>query len=155
MYSDIIRSKLGLVATIVVGTLVSINGTRVDESILKKNISTPTILIIEGLIVLSAILLTVAFVPKMRSKTISDMKKITIGDITRLGLYALIGIAVAFIVNDALVHHGTDEVKLYQIIIGLLITGLIYFLSTNKKLAPKKIVFFIVLSIFAVLFSME
>ena len=155
MYSDIIKSKLGLIGTIVVGTLVGINATKVDEDILNKDISTSTILITEGVIVLTAILLTVAVIPKRRTKIISDVKKITIGDITRLGVYALIGIIFAFVANDTLVHHGTNKVKLYQIIIGLLITGLIYFLSSNKNLKTKKIVFFILLSIFAILFSME
>ena len=75
MYSDIIRSKLGLVGIIVVATLVGINATKVDEDILKKDISTPTILVTEGAIVISAILLTILFMPKMRGKMISDMKK--------------------------------------------------------------------------------
>ena len=149
------KSKLGLVGTIVVGTLVGINATKVDQDILNKDISTLTILITEGVIVLSAILLTVAFIPKIRTKMISDIKKMTIHDITRLGVYALIGIILAFVANAVLINHGTNEVRLYQIIISLLITGLIYFLSSNKKITTKKIVFFIILSISAILFSME
>lgn len=155
MYNDIIRSKLGLVGIIVVATLVGINATKVDEDILKKDISTPTILVTEGAIVISAILLTILFIPKMRGKMISDMKKMSINDVIRLGGYALIGLIIAFVANDALVHHGTNEVKLYQLIIGLLITGLIYFLSSTKKITVKKVAFFLVLSIFAVLFSLE
>lgn len=155
MIGDIMKSKLGLVGTIVVGTLVGINATKVDQDILNKDISTLTILITEGVIVLSAILLTVAFIPKIRTKMISDIKKMTIHDITRLGVYALIGIILAFLANAVLINHGTNEVRLYQIIISLLITGLIYFLSSNKKITTKKIVFFIILSISAILFSME
>lgn len=155
MIGDIMKSKLGLVGTIVVGTLVGINATKVDQDILNKDISTLTILITEGVIVLSAILLTVAFIPKIRTKMISDIKKMTIHDITRLGVYALIGIIIAFVANSVLINHGTNEVRLYQIIISLLITGLIYFLSSNKKITTKKIVFFIILSISAILFSME
>ena len=155
MIGDIMKSKLGLVGTIVVGTLVGINATKVDQDILNKDISTLTILITEGVIVLRAILLTVAFIPKIRTKMISDIKKMTIHDITRLGVYALIGIILAFLANAVLINHGTNEVRLYQIIISLLITGLIYFLSSNKKITTKKIVFFIILSVSAILFSME
>ena len=155
MIGDIMKSKLGLVGTIVVGTLVGINATKVDQDILNKDISTLTILITEGVIVLSAILLTVAFIPKMRTKMISDVKKMTIRDITRLGAYALIGIILAFVANAVLLNHGANEVRLYQIIISLLITGLIYFLSSNKKITTKKIVLFIILSISAILFSLE
>lgn len=133
MYSDIMKSKLGLVGTIVVGTLVGINAMKVNQDILKKDISTLTILITEGVIILTAILLTVALIPKMRTKMISDINKMTIRDITRLGVYALIGIILAFVANAVLVNHGTNEFRMYQIIIGILITGLIYFLSSNKK----------------------
>lgn len=155
MYNDIIKSKLGLVVTIVVGTLVSINATKVYEDILNKDISTPTILITEGVIILTVILLTLALIPKMTTKMMSDIKKMTIGDITRLSVYALIGIIFAFIANDLLVHHGTQEFNIHKVVLSLLIAGLVYFLSSNKKRTTKKIIYFILFSIFAILFSME
>lgn len=154
MYNDIIKSKLGLVVTIVVGTLASINATKVYEDILNKDISTPTILITEGVIILTAILLTVALIPKMTTKMMSDIKKMTIGDITRLSVYALIGIIFAFVANDVLVHHGTKEFNIHKVVLSLLIAGLMYFIS-NKKRTTKKIIFFIIFSIFAILFHIE
>lgn len=154
MYNDIIKSKLGLVGTIVVGTLVGINATKLDENILNKNIGTSTILIIEIVIVLTAILLPVALIPKMRTRIISDIKKMAIGDIMRIGVYAIISIIFAFVANDALVHHGTKEFNMYRIGLTLLIVGLTYFLS-DKRRTTNKIIFFILFSIFAILFHME
>jgi hypothetical protein len=141
MYDNIIKSKLGLVSIIVVATLVGINTSKVDEDILKKDISTITILVIEGAIVLTAILSAILFMPKMRTKVIADMKKMNIIDSIKLGGYAIVGLVIAFVANDALIHHGTNEVKIYQLIVGLLITGLIFFLTSNKKVTIKKLLF--------------
>lgn len=155
MYTDIIKSKIGLVLIIILATVISINASRVDESILKNNISTPTILFTEGLFLQIAIIISYLIMPDVRKKMLSDMKKLTYNNISMLGFYSLVGIGVAFIANDALLHHGTDEVKMLNLIIGFLITGLIYFFTTNKKLSLKKLAFFIALCIFSGLFIME
>jgi uncharacterized integral membrane protein len=155
MYTNIIKSKIGLVVIIILATFISINASRVDESILKNNISTPTILFTEGLFLQIAIIISCLIVPDVRKKMLSDMKKLTYTNIAMLGFYSLVGIGVAFIANDALLHHGTDEVKMLNLIIGFLITGLIYFFTTNKKLSLKKLAFFIALCIFSGLFIME
>lgn len=157
MYNNIFKSKIGLLGTLVVGTILGINATKVEEDILSKDISSPTILVTQGLIVLTAILLIVTLIPSMRANMMSDINKMTIRDIMRLGAYAVGGIIFAFAAHAVLLQHGTNEVKLFKIIIGLLITGLIYFLSSNKnkKITIKKIILFIILSISAILFSME
>lgn len=155
MYNDIIKSKLGLVIIIAIATIVSFNGTKVDENILKNNIGTPAILITEGTIVLLSVLLTTLFIPKMRTKLISDLKRMNVGNIIRLGGYAIFGMIIAFMANDALLEHGTNEVKMYKLIIGLLVTGGIYFMTADQKITIKKLLFFITLSIFAILFSLE
>ena len=155
MYNNLVRSKIGLVCVIAFATLISIGATKADEDILKREISTSTILITEGVIVLFSLLTISLLIPKMRRKLFIDIKKLTLGNIARLAFYALIGVGIAYVANDALIHHGTNEVKIYQLIIGLLVTGLIYFLTSNKKLTLKKVSFFIFLSVFAVLFSLE
>lgn len=155
MYTDIIKSKIGLVVIIILATFISINASRVDESILKNNISTPTILFTEGLFFLISIIISALVMPDIRKKMLSDMKKLTYTNIAMLGFYSLVGIGIAFIANDALLHHGTDEVKMFELIVGFLITGLIYFFTTNKKLSLKKLAYFIALCIFAGLFTME
>jgi hypothetical protein len=72
-----------------------------------------------------------------------------------LGLYAALGLGVTLVANDALVHHGTNEVKMYELIVGILVTGAIYFSTSDKKVTPRKIILFIMLAVFAVLFMNE
>ena len=149
------KSKLILVMVIVLAALISFRATSIDEDILKAKISTPTILITEGVIVLALIAVAGIFVPNIRRKIQSDFGKISLRNVLLLGLYAALGLGLTLIANDVLVHHGTNEVKMYELIVGILVTGTIYFLTSDKKVTPKKIILFIMLAIFAVLFMNE
>ena len=155
MYAEIMKSKLTLILVIVLTALISFRATSIDEEILKTKISTPTILITEGVIVIAFIAIACIFVPNIRRKIQSDFENISLRNVLLLGLYAALGLGVTLVANDALVHHGTNEVKMYELIVGILVTGAIYFLTSDKKVTPRKIILFIMLAVFAVLFMNE
>lgn len=155
MYAEIMKSKLTLILVIVLTALISFRATSIDEEILKTKISTPTILITEGVIVIAFIAIAGIFVPNIRRKIQSDFENISLRNVLLLGLYAALGLGLTLVANDALVHHGTNEVKMYELIVGILVTGAIYFLTSDKKVTPRKIILFIMLAVFAVLFMNE
>lgn len=155
MYNDIIESKFTLVMIVVLTALMSFRTTRIYEDILKSKISTPTILIMDGAMAIALIALAAMFVPDVREKMRSDFKRIPLKSVLSLGFYAVLGLGLALVANDVLVHHGTNEVKMYELVVGILVTGVIYFLTSDKKVTPKKIILFILLAIFATLFMNE
>ena len=155
MYAEIMKSTLTLILVIVLTALISFRATSIDEKILKTKISTPTILITEGVIVIAFIAIAGIFVPNIRRKIQSDFENISLINVLLLGLYAALGLGLTLVANDALVHHGTNEVKMYELIVGILVTGAIYFLTSDKKVTPRKIILFIMLAVFAVLFMNE
>jgi hypothetical protein len=155
MYAEIMKSKLTLILVIVLTALISFRATSIDEEILKTKISTPTILITEGVIVIAFIAIAGIFVPNIRRKIQSDFENISLRNVLLLGLYAALGLGLTLVANDALVHRGTNEVKMYELIVGILVTGAIYFLTSDKKVTPRKIILFIMLAVFAVLFMNE
>jgi len=155
MYAEIMKSKLTLILVIVLTALISFRATSIDEEILKTKISTPTILITEGVIVIAFIAIAGIFVPNIRRKIQSDFENISLRNVLLLGLYAALGLGLTLVANDALVHRGTNEVKMYELIVGILVTVAIYFLTSDKKVTPRKIILFIMLAVFAVLFMNE
>ena len=155
MYHEIMKSRVALVVVIVLAVVISFQATSIDEDMLNAKISTPTILITKALIEFSLLVITYIFVSPIRSKIRSDFNKISLISVLLLGLYTVLGLGLAFIANKALLHHGTNEVKMYELIVGVLVTGIIYFSNSKEKATPKKILFFIMLAVFAILFMNE
>lgn len=155
MYDKIMKSKLTLILVTILAALISFRATSIDEEILKTKISTPTILITEGVIVIAFIAIACILVPNIRRNIQSDFEKIPLRIVLLLGLYAALGLGLTLVANDALVNHGTNEFIMYELIVGILVTGAIYFSTSEKKITPRKIFFFIMIAVFAVLFMNE
>jgi hypothetical protein len=155
MYADIMKSKLTLILVIILAALISFRATSIDEDILKAKISTPTILITEGLIVLALIAIAGIFVPDIRRKIKSDFENISLRNVLQLSLYAALGLGLTLITNEALVHHGTNEVKMYELIVGILVTGAIYFMASGNRIMYNKVFYFLMIAVFAILFALD
>ena len=151
MLEKFLKSKLGLLIILFLGTMFTRSATKFDEILLNENISSLSLLFIEGCVLISIIIIYLFFSRKKRNNLINDFKKINLYRILLFYLFSIIGIILAYYLNKALSHHKTFQYSFYEIIIGLIFYGFTL-LTFNNSIPLKQLVLLIIIVIFMIKF---
>ena len=139
MLLSLASTKAGAALLIMFGALVGWAESAYHESLLKDKISTLAILLAETSVFL-AILGVWALCSKDRVKRLSgDIYRLTHGRWVLFAVFALVGLATAHTADVALVEHGTGNMRLAGLIVGIGVTAGLYILSVEREKALKSL----------------
>jgi len=139
MLLSLATTKAGAALLIMLGALVGWAETAYHESLLKDKISTLAILLAETTVFL-AILGIWALCSKDRVRRLSgDIYRLTHGRWVLFAAFALVGLVGAYTADAALVTHGTGNMRLAGLIVGIGVTAGLYIVSVEKGKALKSL----------------
>lgn len=150
MLLTIAATKAGAAFLITIGALVSWFETSYHEGLLKANISTLTVLLIETLIFSTLVLLWVISSEHRAKRVYNEAVNLSSKEWLLFLLFAGIGILGAYASDAAVLSHGVHSIQLGSIVIGLGLTGGLYMLSVDKQKALKSLPWLLALIISAI-----
>ena len=155
MIEKVLKSPHGLIGLLIVTTAVGWIITQFDEKILLDDVSTLSLLLFESITILLVIAAITAISSTARKELKESLLKIDIITFSILTVFSLVGVAMAYGSDIVLKHHGTSDVKIGKVVIGLVVTGLIYLLVERKRFNPRKMIFFLAMIGFAIGFALS
>lgn len=147
------KSKTGLIVTVICMTIFGWVATKFDKHLLEvTKISTPSILIVEAIILITIFLFVFIFSNQTRDRLFEDLDKLSYIEFFLFYLITGLGIALAFLVNLIVKQFSASKFRLFDVIFGLLIYGTLFFITSKTKFSLQKFFIFILLLFFAMCF---
>ena len=139
MLLSLAATKAGAALLIMLGSLSAWAETSYHERLLHDKISTITILIAETVIFSALILAWALFSDSRRARIFTDLKKLSVPRWLFFVMFACFGLVGAYAGDAALVSHGTHNIQLSSIVIGLGVSSGLYMYSIDRKGALKSL----------------
>ena len=149
------KTSHGLIGLLIITTIVGWIITKFDEKILLSNVSTLSLLLFESITILLVIAAITLFSSTARKELQESLLKVDITTFSILTIFSLVGVAMAYGSDIVLKHHGTSDVKIGKVVVGFIVTGLIYFLVERHRFNTKKLLFFLAMIGFAIGFTLS
>ena len=147
------KSKTGLILTVICMTFFGWIATKFDKHLLQvTKISTPSVLLVEAIILITIFLFIFIFSNESRNRLFEDLNKLSYIELFLFYIITGLGIMLAFLVNLIIKHFSASKFRLYDVIFGLLIYGSLLFITSNTKFTLFKFLVFIFLLFFSMLF---
>jgi len=147
------KSKIGLILTVICMTIFGWIATKFDKHLLEvTKMSTPSILLVEAIILITIFLFVFIFSNETRNKLFKDLNSLSYLELFLFYIITGLGIALAFLINLIIKQFSASKFRLFDVIIGLLIYGSLYFINSNTNFSLFKFVIFIMLLFFAICF---
>tara|TARA_Y100000389_G_scaffold177636_2_gene190100 strand:+ start:5571 stop:5990 length:420 start_codon:yes stop_codon:yes gene_type:complete len=127
--------------------------TKFDKHLLQvTKISTPSVLLVEAIILITFFLFIFIFSNESRNRLFEDLNKLSYIEMFLFYLITGLGIMLAFLVNLIIKHFSASKFRLYDVIFGLLIYGSLLFITSKSKFSLFKFLIFICLLFFSMCF---
>jgi hypothetical protein len=155
MYESYLKSTSGLImlllsiATLESGALVF------DEHLMKRGIDSKSVLIIEAFIAFLIVLIPFLFSKEMRIRFLMDYRRVRMEEMFVFVAIAFIAVILAYFANTALQFQSASKFRTIEIMTGLLVSGLLFFVSGKEVYTAKKLGYFICMAFFAVMFTIS
>lgn len=147
------KSIYGLSTLFVLSSLIGWGATRFDDHLVDKVKLDPiSIVIIEGIVLFTLIVIYLIIDKNIRNKLVLDIKQLNTKDWFLFYAFSVVGIYMAFLLNSSLKHWQTAEFRMTREVITLLLGGILFFSFTRKEWGIKKVISYIILSISALSF---
>lgn len=147
------KSKIGLILTVICMTIFGWIATKFDKHLLEvTKMSTPSILLVEAIILITIFLFVFIFSNETRNKLFKDLNSLSYLELFLFYIITGLGIALAFLINLIIKQFSASKFRLFDVIIGLLIYGSLYFINSKTNFSLFKFVIFIMLLFFAICF---
>ena len=147
------KSKTGLILTVICMTIFEWIAIKFDKHLLQvTKISTPSVLLVEAIILITIFLFIFIFSNESRNRLFEDLNKLSYIELFLFYIITGLGIMLAFLVNLIIKHFSASEFRLFDVIIGLIIYGSLLFITSNTKFTLFKFLVFIFLLFFSMLF---
>lgn len=147
------KSKIGLILTVICMTIFGWIATKFDKHLLEvTKMSTPSILLVEAMILITIFLFVFIFSNETRNKLFKDLNSLSYLELFLFYIITGLGIALAFLINLIIKQFSASKFRLFDVIIGLLIYGSLYFINSKTNFSLFKFVIFIMLLFFAICF---
>lgn len=150
MLLSLAATKAGAALLIMLGSLSAWAETSYHETLLKDKISTITILIAETVVFFALIVSWALFSDSRRAKLVTDFKRLSVPRWLFFVMFACFGLVGAYAGDAALVSHGTHNVRLSYIVIGLGVSSGLYMYSIDRKRTLKSLPWLIGLVVCAI-----
>ena len=152
-YDQFYKSKTGLILTVSCMTIFGWIATKFDKHLLQvTKMSTPSILLVEAIILITIFLFIFIFSNQTRNKLFQDLNNLSYMELFLFYLITGLGIALSFLVNIIIKQFSASKFRLFDVIIGLLIYGSLFFINSKTKFSLFKLIIFIFLLFFAICF---
>ena len=137
------KSKIGLILTVICMTIFGWIATKFDKHLLEvTKMSTPSILLVEAIILITIFLFVFIFSNETRNKLFKDLNSLSYLELFLFYIITGLGIALAFLINLIIKQFSASKFRLFDVIIGLLIYGSLYFINSNTNFSLFKFVIF-------------
>jgi hypothetical protein len=147
------KSKIGLILTLICMTIFEWIATKFDKHLLEvTKMSTPSILLVEAIILITIFIFVFIFSNDTRNKLFKDLNSLSYLELFLFYIITGLGIALAFLINLIIKQFSASKFRLFDVIIGLLIYGSLYFINSKTNFSLFKFVIFIMLLFFAIYF---
>ena len=150
MLLSLAATKAGAALLIMLGSISAWAETSYHERLLNDKISTITILIAETIIFFTLIVAWALFSDSRRSRIFNDFKKFSVPRWLFFVMFACLGLIGAYAGDAALVAHGTHNIRLSSIVIGLGVSSGLYMYSINRERTLKSLPWLIGLVVCAI-----
>ena len=142
---NIIKTKTGLITILIIASVAGWIGTAFDETLMKDDIGTISLLLYESIVFLFVLGVVCLFSKTARDNVIENVGKMSIHRFLVMLGFSIFGLMVAIISDLLLQHHGTANLKMSSVIVSFLVTGSLFFLVESKNFNIKKLLFFIIM----------
>ena len=142
MFQDFAKSNIGLISILIVSSLVGWVGTKFDETLLQKDITTISLLFYETIMLAIVLGIVCIFSKKERTSLFNSFYNLNVKHIIALILFSVSGLLLGIVSDIVLLHHGTGKIRMWQIIVSFIVRGSLYFLMESKNFNIKKLLFF-------------
>ena len=128
------KSKIGLILTVICMAIFGWIATKFDKHLLEvTKMSTPSILLVEAMILITIFLFVFIFSNETKNKLFQDLNNLSYVELFLFYLITGLGIALAFLVNLIIKQFPASTFRLFDVIIGLLIYGSLFFINSKTS----------------------
>lgn len=147
------KNLYGLSTLFILSSLIGWGATRFDDYLVDEIKLNPiSIVLTEGLVLFTLIAIFLIIDKSIRNKLIIDVKQLKLKDWFLFYAFSIVGIYMAFLLNNSLKFWQTAEFRMTREVITLLLGGLLFFSFTRKEWGIKKVISYIILSVSALAF---
>lgn len=128
------KSKIGLIVTVICMAIFGWITTKFDKHLLEvTKMSTPSILLVEAIILITIFLFVFIFSNETKNKLFQDLNNLSYVELFLFYLITGLGIALSFLVNLIIKKFPASTFRLFDVIIGLLIYGSLFFINSKTN----------------------
>ena len=151
--SSFYTRKTGLIITVICMTIFGWIATKFEKHLLEvTKMSTPSILLVEAIILITIFLFIFIFSNETRNRLFEDLDNLSYIELFLFYIITGLGIALAFLANLIIKQFSASKFRLFDVIIGLLIYGSLFFINSKTKFTLFKLIIFIALIFLAISF---
>ena len=154
MIENFAKTEVGFLVILIISSAVSWIATHFDEKLLLDEVNTITLMIYESLALLIVIVIIMLVSNSSRKTVMKNINRINIRTFSLLLAFSAIALGMGFAGDYILKHHGTSKVKIGQVIVSFIVTGLIYLVVERNSINIKKLLFFLTMLGGAIGFTM-